>query len=248
MDTALLAFDVDGLNRGLLLRPFDALVWMEALADTLARLGSEGGGASACFTSQTTDDPRADRRVQSLLLPISHDASRARVDHVLVHVPAGFDDRAIFALERLRHVERKGAASVVAVLVDLGKQADFEKKVPHFGTSSVWRSVTPFVPAKSLQSNSSRALESHVQSELVQWGLPEAASMEIEIEGGKFAPVTAIAVAPHGPKSSQGRSGSSGRLTLTASHCLRLRFERPVRGPITLGFGSRFGMGQFVPG
>lgn len=245
IDTALLAFDIEGMHRALLHRPVDALGWMQALCNKLAKLSDKRGGSSFRCTSQI-DDSNTDWHTRSHYLPISHDSARAFIDHVLVHVPAGFDDAAIYALERVQRLEQKGAQPIMIVLVDLGHKSQFEQRVPHFGTSEVWRGTTPFVPTLPITSHEPEMLETCIRQELKKRRLPEPVSIEGEIRPGKFAP---IAVALQEPSTRVKVTHESDRgMISTASYMIRLRFGAPVTGPIILGFGSQYGMGQFVPG
>ncbi len=257
MDTALLAFDVDGLHHGRLVRPFDALVWMQALDATLARLSSKEGQLSSCFKATPMGEAAAPTPHTLLLLPISHDARHARVDHVLVHAPDGFDDCDIKALKQLRRIELNSESSVMVVLVDIGNKAEFLDKVEHFGTSDVWHSVMPLVLFDDGQSSSFDAIEHRVCSELEQHGLPRCSKLQVAIERGRFLSIAALQDAlasgvvfngfqpaldvVHGEKSEPIRGRG------TPLFGLRLGFNGPVQGPIVLGQWARYGMGQFLP-
>jgi hypothetical protein len=143
MDTALLAFDVDGLHRGRLIRAFDAMMWMEALDAALAQLCMQYGSTTSCFSakeSEPTPKPTPTPH-ELLLMPIAHDARHARVDHVLIYAPRGFDPVALKALERIRQVERRGEPPATIVLLETGRKSAFRDKVEHFGKSKVWQST-----------------------------------------------------------------------------------------------------------
>ncbi len=258
MDTALLAFDVDGLHTGRLLRPFEALVWMQALDAMLARLSCQDGQKSSCFTASPMDNNASPAPHQLLLLPISHDARHARVDHILVHAPGGFDECVVKALKQLRRIVLDNQASVVVVLVDIGTKDEFMDKVEHFGASDVWQSITPIVLFEDGRSDGLDAIEYHAHKELELHGLSACSKVEVAIERGRFLSIAAFRNAlsrgvvsmelqqawdiAHGenPVPTRGRG--------MPIFGLRLRFDRLVRGPIVLGQWARYGMGQFLPG
>lgn len=251
MDTALLAFDVDGLHHGRLLRPFDALVWMEALEAALARLAMDDHRSSRCFLAKQDESAVTDAPHSVFMLPISHDARHARVDHVLIHAKNGFDDGAMHALKRLRQIHRPGHDSVVVVLVDIDRKDGFCDKVEHFGTSTVWQNVTPFVSFDEAHGMNLEGVESAVATELEQYGLPSYSKLEIAAERGGFLELSAyrraleqgtiIDSAPH-PVAFPASDPKQIHLQL------RLRFDKPVQGPIALGRWARYGMGLFLPG
>ena len=258
IDTALLAFDVDGLHHGRLLRPFDALAWMQAFDKELARLACQDGHLASCFAAKQMGDAVAPAPHSLLLIPISHDARHARVDHVLVHAPGGFDEFVIKALKQVRRIGLDGQTSVMVVLVDIGNKNEFLDKVEHFGASDVWQSITPIVLLDDLQSPGLQAIEQRVSEELELHGLPQCSRVEVAIERGRFVSIAAFrnallrgvvsielqqawdAVLGKSPESTRGRG--------TPLFGLRLRFEDLVRGPILMGQWARYGMGQFLPG
>jgi hypothetical protein len=256
MDTALLAFDVDGLHQGRLVRPFDALAWMEALDAALARLVLDQGASSSCFVMKTAEEPLGPTPHSTLFLPISHDARHARVDHVLIHAPSGFDKAARKALEKLWQIEgTQGTATIF--LVDVGPKKDFEDKVEHFGQSKVWQSKNPFVSFLPDRDIPAKVFEQQVRTELTLHGFPRCTTIDVAIERGRFGALCADEKAKMSAIASQFKPdpvrfptmppGSSTDAS-PSGFSLRLQFEDNVAGPIALGRWARHGMGQFLPG
>jgi hypothetical protein len=259
MDTALLAFDVDGLHQGRLLRPFDALAWMEALELTLAHLMTKHGAESSCFTSNISDDISGPIPHSTFFFPISHDARRARLDQVLIHAPRCFDEGARIALDKLRQIEGPfGAASVV--LIDLGHKADFTEKVEHFRRSKVWRSITPvvsFQPAKD-EDEEGNVFADHLRADLRMQGFPPCSRIDVAVDRGRFIAIDEFEASRTrgigsliAPESNRMTISSVNRQENTATSPvfgLRLEFDETVQGPLALGRWARYGMGQFLPG
>ncbi|HRI72140.1 MAG TPA: hypothetical protein PK156_48235 [Polyangium sp.] len=252
MDTALLAFDVDGLHQGRLVRPFEAKKWMEALDDMLSRIVAKLGRPSKCFLGKTDLD-QTSPPPSVLLLPIAHDARYARVDQVLVHAPGGFDEVAIAALRELRYIEIKDRAAVVTVLVHIGKKYELGQTFDHFAVSNVWQSVTPCFLFEDQKSPNLGDLEPVLCAELAEHGFPPYSQLEIAVKPGRFAPVAAIRETTNPEETLQtlsavwdaGDPDDDGKLKWRLG--FRLHFDEPVRGPMVLGFGARHGMGQFLP-
>jgi CRISPR-associated protein Csb2 len=258
MDTALLTFDIEGLHHGRLVRPFDALQWMQALDVKLGQLSAQNGELPSCFSAKQMGDVLAAALHALLLLPISHDARHAIVDHVLVHAPGGFDECVIKALKKLRRIERAGHEPVVVVLVDMGGKADFLDKVEHFGTSKVWQSITPFVSFAEGHLQDLAAFERGLRAEVELHGLPAVSKVEMAAERGRFLPIAAFQ--DELSKDARAHAPQQTDATVQSDHAdavqprpapifgLRLRFHEPVGGPIALGQWARYGMGQFLPG
>jgi len=257
MDTALLAFDVDGLHQGRLLRPFDALLWMEALEATLARQVLDNGSGPSCFITNTSKDVSDPAPHSMFFLPISHDARRARLDQVLIHAPNGFDPGACSALRKLRQIDSPlGAATVV--LVDLGLKADFTDKVDHFCKSKVWQSTTPVVSFVEATDGAHQTFEQQIRNELLIHGLPPCTGIDVFIDRGRFLRFNKFqeVLKQTGGSTFPADSGTFAAVdpnrpsetNTPPVFGLRLQFNEFVQGPLALGQWARYGMGQFLPG
>ena len=97
-----------------------------------------------------------------------------------------------------------------------------------------WLSVTPLVPPRFLKKSGKNGLEGQVQSELNSRGLPPATRIEVleRLSGGP----SRFHIHRHGEKTPPPQS---------VAFSLLLEFDRPVVGPIALGYASHFGMGLF---
>lgn len=256
MDTALLAFDVDGLHQRRLLRPFDALAWMEALESTLADLVVKHGEESACFKTNTSDEPARPAPHSAIFLPISHDARRARLDQVLIHAPQGFDPGARMALDKLRQIEGPfGSATVI--LVDLGDKAEFTDRVEHFRQSKVWQSVTPVIAFQPAMEETNAAFERQLRAELRIQGFPACSRIEVALDRGRFVTLDEFeastgqragsAIAPESNRISSDIANREESAVRSPVFGLKLEFDEMVQGPLALGRWARHGMGQFLP-
>lgn len=256
MDTALLAFDVDGLHQGRLLRPFDALSWMEALESTLERLVPKQGGGSSCFIANKADEPRGPTPHSTLFLPISHDARRARLDQVLIHSPRGFDAEARAALAKLRQIEGPFGVAMV-ILVELGPKAEFVDKVDHFRQSKVWQSVTPIVSFLSAAEEMNNGFEHHLRAELIMHGFPPCSRIDVLTDRGRYAKIEKFEealvasvgglVGPESARTAMNVADQEQKAFKPPVFGLRLEFDEMVQGPLALGRWARYGMGQFLP-
>ncbi|MDI3290991.1 type I-U CRISPR-associated protein Csb2 [Polyangium sp. 15x6] len=260
-DTALLALGGEASGDDRSPRLAEALPWMEALHDALVRGSDEasaGAGPSSCLTARTADDELIPGHRHATLIPLVIDEKRDRVDHMLVHAPMGFDGPAVGALMRVRRLWAKELPDLDVALVGLGRREDFRETVAQLGVSTVWTSVTPFVPSRFMKPRGVNSLEGQVQAELSSRGLPAAASVEVELEGGQYVAAEEFwgrwsaaedaGFARRWRRWRMERMDSGKRPPIVAGFGLRLRFEPAVEGPVALGYAAHFGLGGFRVG
>jgi CRISPR-associated protein Csb2 len=182
-------------------------------------------------------------------IPLSldnHDPKR--IDHVLVFAPMGFGPSADRALRRLRRTWAKGMSDIAVTLIGIGRLQEFRTvggdPVPELGTSKIWVSRTPFIPPRFLKVRGNNSIEGQVRAELWSRALPDIVA----------PPVVAIPSEQNvwGKQAlwfrrfARTRQGNGGTPPAGVFH-LTLTFDRPVDGPLCLGWGSHFGLGLFVP-
>ena len=187
-------------------------------------------------------------------LPADDDADGI-LDHVLVYARDGFDRAALRALERLRRVWGHGGHDLELTLVGVGsatelgclrKDAQRRASAPQLGTARVWESQTPFVPPRHIKF---RAGTMH--------DAPREQVVRL-CQANGFPPLTIEPLAardlsaPRPPtpiewyRFRRVRATGGGRRGTSSGFGFRLRFERPITGPIAVGYAAHHGLGQFV--
>ena len=196
--------------------------------------------------------------------------SRGRITHMTVFAPMGFTDDDKLALSRLNRVWGHGGHDLQLVLLGIGTAEDFGGADEQAGRSrilaesSTWISRTPFVPADRLrrryQLSDERErhrcgldLQRMVRGEFKRrdWlathfelldqieplldPTPEAKELGTDL-GRHFTSWL---------KFRRERQKGGGRRGDAHGYGFRLHFNEPVRGPIVLGYGCHFGLGQF---
>ena len=106
---------------------------------------------------------------------------------------------------------------------------------------SYWRTTTPYVPPRHVYGRKGRikpgeSLEEQIRLELTRQGY-DATRMSITVDKGS-AEWTRV------HRSRRDRNDQTN--THRRGYNVRLRFDMPVRGPISLGNSSHFGLGLFV--
>lgn len=168
-----------------------------------------------------------------------------RVDHVVVYAPDGLDALAQQAVRGLRRTWMKGEdRDIVVALAGMGSLSRLERQlrtrsgrnVAELATSRQWASVTPFVPPRHLKKRK-HTLDDQVRDELHTRGLPEPEQIEAMdreelIRRRLLGHVLA-------------RKGGKPQPPSRRAFGLRLVFHEPVTGPVSLGYGSHYGLGMF---
>jgi CRISPR-associated protein Csb2 len=145
--------------------------------------------------------------------------------------------------------------------------------IPELGRSRVWVSRTPFVPPRYLKLRSRNSLGGQVVAELESRGFPVPKSIDVEIEDGPRRSWVSVdrfweiwrrrgaAIVFHETEESVSERGAAPTLAHDWRHFrrqrldtnreppvavgvgLRIVFETEVSGPISIGYGSHYGLG-----
>ena len=180
------------------------------------------------------------------------------IDHVSVFIASGIDQSVQNSLDRITRLwttpkgGTKGTESVNAramewrlALEGFGQPVDFAEEVKIFGTSASWLSATPFLASGHLKRSGyageirrllrRRGIDARYGFSVSEVSVTERA----EISVGE---ATRRAIQFHRFRSRGGESQPD-----TAGTMLEIKFPNPINGPLSLGFGSHFGLGLFVP-
>ncbi|MCA8993609.1 MAG: type I-U CRISPR-associated protein Cas5/Cas6 [Planctomycetaceae bacterium] len=190
------------------------------------------------------------------------------ITHVTIYAPAAFSKDHDDALGQFRETWGNDGHNLQYVLLGIGQPEDFggidEKKgqSPILANSRVWVSRTPFVPADRLRRKYN--LTDHAERHRCQNDLARIIRKELERRmwlqehSAELISVEAM-LEPHQagtmlggtftswPKFRMERSRGGGKRGNSGGFGLKLTFATSVRGPIVLGYGAHFGLGQFVP-
>jgi CRISPR-associated protein Csb2 len=189
------------------------------------------------------DRPLHDHHEHAHTIPVDLDGD-GHLDHIIIYAAMGLGDDAQRAVRTLRRTWTKGGAGDLQVAVVGSGDLDMLRRLPtplsmqldailgpHEG-AQVWESVTPFVLPKTLDRRSRRSVSGQVNAELVSRRVPEASSVDIDIELTRSLRHF-VRRRIHGgvpPK-------------VDAGYGLRLQFSELVRGPLLLGYASHYGLG-----
>lgn len=219
----------------------------KALSSILAK---QVGQHSEALTGRTIDrKPLAADHDHAHILPLDLDLDGA-IDHLLIHSRMGLDDAAQSAVRRLRRTWAKGIPSIIVHWVGFDSIAGLRGQLKArggtplatLGVSTVWESVTPYIPPRWLKKK--YTIVDDVRREVASRpDLPDLADIRVwnhdSHEGhSKIAKKRLLAFERRRAPGKPQAPGHQG-------YGLTLRFSEPVSGPVSLGYASHFGLGLF---
>ena len=236
------------------------------------RQGLDDANAAWVFSGKQKNGSRSldGHRHAHFLCESPPQVSGGRITHLTVFTPHGFDQDDRLALSRLRRVWGHGGHDLQLVLVGLGQPEDLGGTNDRDGDSwllaesNIWISRTPFVPTDHLRIRRNEARDPRQHEAALVRELTRGLRKEVErrpwldnhleqledveplmqpsqcgtLLGGHFTTWL---------KFRRARQQGNGQRGDSRGYGFRLRFSHPVRGPIALGYGCHFGLGQFVP-
>lgn len=223
----------------------------------MSRFARVRGGGRSPILSGRVEDGRLKGHQHAFYLPADEDGD-GRLDHLTIYAPAGLpaaEQEALAGLERLWRGE--GEPEIRLALLGLLSRTGLAQAHPWCRPAALWESVTPYVLTRHPKRHRDGSPKWNERGEQVdgpedqvrrEWerrrqadpALPELLALER---------VEACAVAGRPLRWLEFRRWRSrGGGTSTGFACgLRLRFAAPVAGPLALGYGCHFGLGQFRP-
>lgn len=186
------------------------------------------------------------------ILPLDLDKD-GHLDHILIYSPMGLGDAAQTAIRTMRRTWTKGGVGELQTALVGRGDLDCLRQLPESllpqidkllaprEKSLTWISATPFVAPRHIKRNGKNTLLGQVQAELASRGLPTATDVEVlqpndELTGIDVRKLRHFKrIRQHGGSPPPSDTGFA----------LRIVLESPINGPLTLGYGSHFGLGRF---
>ncbi len=182
-----------------------------------------------------------------------------RIDHLTVFASAGFGDREQMALANLSELNfGDGKKEIKLLLLGFSESSKQDELGPLFGNSCVWQSVTPYIMGRHPKTY--RTGEPKIAENGYQMDSPEDQILREWQQKRTYDPslpeIREIRQIPHltagGHRFSwldfryRRKSGSAPEPVGTGRG-FELVFSGQLHGPVSLGYGSHFGLGLFFP-
>jgi len=219
---------------------------------------------SSVFTGCDDKGEPLNGNSHAYILPESRMSSRSgirgEVTHVTVFAPMGFGPCERGAIDGLKKVWGRGGNGIQLVLLGVGSREDFagtpslDRKTSSLGESDVWISRTPFVPTR--HPKYTRAGKAKLDASGMHIGSPVHDLRRLLACSGfpppvEIQPVQSTDLAGRQTRwieFRRERSAGGGQRATNSGYGFMIKFPERVAGPIALGYGAHFGLGQFEPG
>lgn len=170
------------------------------------------------------------------------------IDHILVCARHGFDSRAVAALRSVTRLWGRDGHELWLTLLALGQPTDrgltssatARDGSAALGPARVWRSATPFVPAR------------HAKRRRGEWiDLPDDQLRRelgfLDLAPTRISPLDSArdGAAPWYRFRRRRVLGGGGARGTDHGFGFEIEFATPVCGPIAVGYGAHFGLGRF---
>ena len=215
-----------------------------------AMVGRAGNGQMIDCPELTGRDARGEPLQQghrhAHVLPLDLDGDK-RIDHILVYASMGLGHAAQQAIRSLKRTWTKGGVGDLQVSVVGRGDLQSLRQLPEpfapairdlLGSpqgSRIWRSATPFVPPRFVKPRGRNTIEGQIHAELASRGLPTPERIEVfRDESIKLRDF--VRVRRHGGTAPPRDIG----------YAIQIELAEPIQGPLTLGYGSHFGLGRFA--
>ncbi len=217
----------------------------------------QDGGSSKIFSGKDVNGVPMSGHEHAFFLPTDEDGD-SRLDHLTVVTQTPFGSKELQALQYLTNIRGKeGFSSIGLVLTECGNMQTM-RHVALISESSVWRSVTPFVPTRHYKRRGQKRdtcdredfVEVVLKEEIVRRGRSDPKQIRripwCEMRDFKEKRVTVSSPIPWSQFERE-RVFGFGRKGDGPGGGFEIEFNDPVQGPIALGYGCHYGLGLFVP-
>ena len=215
-------------------------------------------GSAPVFTGLDSDGKPRHGHDHVRILCESTD-ERGHITRITLFAPMGFDVRARYALDQLRRVWGIGGHDLQLILLGFGQRTDFagldasRDQSPLLVEATEWRSLTPFVPTRHAKAH--RNGRPKCDQYGLQIGSPAHDLCRLIDESGLPRPtaIEPMSTGSLGNKSirwlafQRERKHGNGTCAGQMGYGFRITFPQAVRGPLTFGYASHFGLGLFAP-
>lgn len=248
IESILLAITTPSGNRSALPQVTRTLPQAELLHRAIVSRAAKGGRVNCPELTGKDEfgEPLRENHSHAHTVPLALHAKDDHLDHILIFAKMGLGDAAQRAIHTLRRTWTKGGVGDLQIAVVGSGNLDSLRQLPTpfnreinsilgpDGGSRCWESVTPFVPPRTPDRRGKRRIESQIQAELASRCLPEAESVEIDLN---------LTNSLRHFVRRRNHGGVPPRVDV--GYGLRIRFAKPVPGPLLLGYGSHYGLGLF---
>lgn len=175
----------------------------------------------------------------------TYETQNREIDHITIIAPSGFGMKELSVLTGIKQLYSSSMQRVNLIFQGCGTVDDFSDVIPILKKSRKWVSSTPLILSRhpkyrgkkpnlyvvdDLEEQVRRDIKNRYDDSYVLESVRADLHLNIPSKPFDFY-----------------RWRRRGRRGFDYPYMIQLEFEKPVRGPITLGYASHYGLGMFVP-
>jgi CRISPR-associated protein Csb2 len=217
----------------------DTVLISDRIHRKLVGIYSKKYGASSIserFTGKDKDGNPLKGHRHIYIIPLDIDNDQ-RLDHILIKMKESFTLEELGVLSHLNSLWQAGGKPDIKILpVEMGNTG----QLSGFQNSRLFRSETPFIPPRHYRrgrGDHTEWLAGELKREATNHGLPEPVNVKVmdmlKKRGRSIRWLDFKRSRKYVPESS--------------GYGFEIEFSEPVKGVFTLGYGSHYGLGLFVP-
>ena len=204
------------------------------------------GEPSATFSGKDSLGKPLTDHMHAFFLPTYETSQSTKIDYITIITKKGFNRSELDSMLRLKYLYRYNTDRINLLFQGCGSMNNFSD-IPILGTSRTWVSVTPLVLTRHVKyrgkGNKKRVVDSpeeQIQNEVHQRYGNEYDIEKIVLDDQKIGKTNFR-------PSEFFRWRNRGSMGNDHAYNVQLFFKKPLRGPLTIGYASHFGLGMFAP-
>lgn len=178
--------------------------------------------------------PLRNNHMQAFWLPVDTDHD-GFIDHVAVYVQTGFEKNIQNIFYNIKELNNGHGLELSMFFNGFYNKKDLEKKCDLFKKCKEWVSVTPYFMPWHIKKNFGRDSQIIKECKKRRYDIEDIEDHEISASKRQI------------PNTRFHNIHKKSKPINSTGHAIKLSFKEPIRGPISLGYCSHFGLGMFMP-
>ena len=202
---------------------------------------------SSTFSGKNSEGKSLKGHMHAFYLP-TYETQNQEIDHITIIASGSFDTNELDALFSLKRLYGPNTIDIKLLFQGCGTLDNFSN-VPILQKSTTWISSTPLILTRHIKYRG-KGTDKHVvdsPEEQIRNEIRQRYNSTYELKDLQIDESSTNIYHTNTKPIDFFRWRKHGSIGSNNAYKVKLEFREPVRGPITLGYASHFGLGMFVP-